>query len=79
VDHLAELVQILTAAGLALTGMSSAFNVYLTWSNGQRAKKIASVVYDIRKQTNGINDQLVKVTGEAEFAKGLKEGETRSS
>ena len=77
--HLADVVQILTAVGLALTGMSSAFNVYLTWHNGQRAKKIANVVYGIQQQTNGINDRLVKVTAEAEFAKGVKEGEARSS
>jgi hypothetical protein len=67
-------VQAITAIGLALTGLASAFNVYLTWRNGVRARIIATNVEVIKAQTDGINQTLVKVTGEAEHAKGLLQG-----
>ena len=77
-NHIADIAQIMTAIGLALTGMASAFNVFLTWRNGIRAKSISEMVHTIKNQTNGISEQLIKVTGEAEHAKGVLQGRTEN-
>jgi hypothetical protein len=73
--HLSEVVQILTALGLCLTGVSSAVNVVLTLINGRNTRQIAKTIDVIHTQTNGLNEKLLTVTGDAEFAKGLKQGE----
>ena len=74
-SHLSDIVQILTAIGLALTGVSSAINVVMTFMNGRHARQISRTVDAIQLQTNGLNDKLLQVTGDAEYAKGLKQGE----
>lgn len=67
-------IQLITAFGLLLTGISSAFNVLISWRNGERAKKIVGEIEVIKTQTDGINSKLVRVTGEAEHAKGVIQG-----
>jgi hypothetical protein len=73
-SHVADIAQVLTALGLSLTGLASAFNVFLTWRNGVRGKFIAETVHRIKTQTDGMSAQLVQVTGEAEHAKGVLQG-----
>jgi hypothetical protein len=73
-SHLGDIASILTAIGLLLTGCSSAFNIFLTWRNGKKAEKIVGAINVIKEQTDGISAKLVKVTGEAEHAKGMLQG-----
>ena len=73
-SHVGDIAQILTALGLLLTGCSSALNILLTWRNGQRAKNMVLTMDTIKAQTDGINEKLVKVTGESEHAKGMLQG-----
>lgn len=59
--HIGEIAQLITAVVLAL-------NFIQSWRNGRTLK-------EVKQQTNGINDQLLKVTGEAKYAEGIKHGE----
>ncbi len=59
--HIGEIAQLITAVVLAL-------NFIQSWRNGRALK-------EVKQQTNGINDQLLKVTGEAKYAEGIKHGE----
>jgi len=59
--HIGEIAQLITAVVLAL-------NFIQSWRNGRALK-------EVKEQTNGINDQLLKVTGEAKYAEGIKHGE----
>jgi hypothetical protein len=59
-----------------------AFNAWQSWRNGRLARKaiaateeLAPVVRKVAIQTDGINQQLVKVTGEQKYAEGVKHGE----
>jgi hypothetical protein len=58
--HIGEIAQLLTAIVLAL-------NYIQSWRNGRALK-------DVKEQTDGINSKLVRVTGEAEHAKGMIQG-----
>jgi hypothetical protein len=71
-NHIGELAQLIIAC-------ASAYNVWQTWRVRAKARQLISDVKEIKQQTDGINAQLVKVTGEAEHAKGLKEGQTKSN
>ena len=60
-----------------------AFNAYQSWRNGRLARKTAEkvtallpIVEAVAVQTDGINEQLVKVTGEQKYAEGVKYGES---
>ena len=59
-----------------------AFNAYQSWRNGRLARKavekvtaLMPIVEAVAVQTDGINQQLVKVTGEQKYAEGVKHGE----
>ena len=52
-----------------------AFNCWQSWRNGHKATKIAEAVTEIKAQTDGLTKQLVKTTGDAKFAAGVKKGE----
>jgi hypothetical protein len=65
---LSDLAQVVIAGTVVFTAWQS-------WRNGKRGAGIAAVVADIRDQTDGINASLVKVTGEAKYAEGVKHGE----
>jgi len=58
--HLGEIAQLITSVVLAL-------NFIQSWRNGRALK-------DVKAQTDGINSRLVRVTGEAEHAKGVIQG-----
>ena len=60
-SHLADIAQLITAIVLAL-------NFWQSWRNGRAIKSV-------QVQTDGINAHLVKVTGEAKYAAGVKHGE----
>ncbi len=49
-------------------------NNYLARRNEVHMTETKDAVNVLKEQTDGIKDQLVKVTGEAEYAKGLKQG-----
>jgi hypothetical protein len=55
------IAQIITSLVLVATFVQS-------YRNGQKLNAV-------KEQTNGLSSHLVKLTGEAEFAKGLKQGE----
>lgn len=50
-----------------VTALGVLFNI---WTSLRNHTKIA----EVQLQTNGLNAHLVKLTGETEFAKGLKQG-----
>lgn len=53
---------------VALIGAAvSLLNSFMIW-------KAKGVIKTLEKNTNSIKDALVKTTGDAEFAKGLKQG-----
>ncbi len=68
--------------GACVTVVVSTINALLTLGVRRRGKRnekslteTKHAVQAIKDQTDGINDKLVKVTGESEFARGLKQGE----
>lgn len=70
-----DIAVVITAVGFLITSCTSAGALIVSLRNGERAKRIGAAVKEIAVQTDGINAQLVKVTGEAKFAEGLKQGE----
>lgn len=70
--------------GLATSGMTGVLmiiNTIITNSHTRELAKMGSAVQDtkvtiatLEKNTNSIKDELVKVTGQAAFAKGVKQG-----
>lgn len=58
----------------ALIALTVLFNGWQSYKNGQRAKGISADVKEVITATNGLTQKLVKVTGEAEFAKGVEAG-----
>jgi hypothetical protein len=67
-EYIGPIAQLITAMVLAATFVQS-------FRNGQKANQIAEAVSKIKEQTNGINAQLVRATGEVKFAEGVKHGE----
>lgn len=59
--RIGEIAQLITAIVLALNYIQSRRN--------------GRVLKDVKDQTDGINAQLVKATGEVKFAEGVKHGE----
>jgi hypothetical protein len=58
--------------GAMATVVVSVVNMILAISTRDRGKRNEEHLVALKNQTDGISDQLVKVTGEAEFAKGVK-------
>ncbi len=73
-EHFGIIAQMLTAIGLLLTGCSSSVNVYISWRNGKKVEGVGRDITTLKIQTDGISDKLLKVTGEAEHAKGVLQG-----
>lgn len=78
----AVLIAMIGAVGLMVTALLSAITTLLvTRMQTELLRTKAAVVetqaaiVTLEKNTNSIKDALVKVTAEAEFAKGLKAGE----
>jgi hypothetical protein len=69
-------------AAQMIVALTVVFNAFQSWSNGRRARKLAAkldhtteIVETVKAQTDGINDQLLKATGEVKFAEGVAHGE----
>ncbi len=58
--------------GAASTVVISLVNAGLALMSHDRGKRNEQTLVDLKQQTNGIQEKLVKVTGEAEFAKGVQ-------
>ena len=65
----------LPAMGAFLTGIAAAIASAVATI---RAGQVKADLNDVKKEMNGHMQQLLKVTGESERAKGIKEGESRS-
>jgi hypothetical protein len=60
--------------GTLLTALLSAFTAYTGRQNSKSIESQKSAMAELAANTNSIKDALVKKTGEAEYAKGLKQG-----
>jgi ferritin-like metal-binding protein YciE len=60
--------------GVVASVMSVANNLIAT-RNSKHLEKTKNDIERLEKNTNSIKDALVKVTGESEFQKGLKQGQ----
>jgi hypothetical protein len=60
-EHLQSIAQFVTAIVLLLNYLQS--------------RKNGKIISDVKLQTDGINAKLVKETGDAKFAEGVKHGE----
>lgn len=67
-DLIGQLAQLITALVVLATFMQSV-------RNGRQGRRNAAKIEEVHKATNSMKDELVRTTGESEFAKGLKQGE----
>ena len=76
---MSDTVLIALIAGLPsiISATLSIFNNILGRKNTQHIVQAKEAIITLEKNTNSIKDALVKVTGEAEHAKGVIEGESR--
>lgn len=63
-----EIVQIVTALGILFNGTASLLAFLQSRRNGSSIEKV-------HLATNSMKDELVKVTGDAAFERGLKQGQ----
>ena len=63
---------VISLIGSAATVLVSLVNAALAILNHDRGKRNEQTLTTLKEQTNGIQEKLVKVTGEAEFARGVK-------
>jgi hypothetical protein len=57
-----------TALAQLVTAIVLALNFWQSWKNGRAIKAV-------QLQTDGLSDHLVRVTGDAKYAEGVKHGE----
>jgi hypothetical protein len=69
------LVAICSAAPGIVASIMSVLNNIIATRNSKHLEKAKDDIHNLEKNTNSIKDALVKVTGEAEFQKGLKQGQ----
>jgi hypothetical protein len=62
----------ISMVGAVATVIVSLINAVFLFMGHERGKRNEQNISDLKEQTNGIQAKLVKVTGEAEFAKGVK-------
>lgn len=62
-----DVPQSLGALALVITAIASLGSMLLSWRNSLK-------IEEVRHATNSMKDELVKVTGEAEHAKGVVQG-----
>ena len=63
---------VISLIGSAATVLVSLVNASLAILNHDRGKRNEQTLTALKDQTNGMQDKLVKVTAEAEYAKGVK-------
>lgn len=73
------LLEVIKLTGIFITAMMTMVTTWLTLRNARDIATTKRTIVTLEKNTNSIKDALVKVTGEAEFAKGLKEGTAASN
>ncbi len=71
----ARFISIVTMCGAIAAPLIGVANGMLSHVREQRNAASREKVEQLEKNTNGINKALLKVTGDAEFAKGVKQGE----
>ena len=69
------LVALIAAAPGCMAAVMSFANNIIARHNAERIDRTVKAMETLEKNTNSIKDALVKVTGESEFAKGLKQGQ----
>ncbi len=62
----------ISMVGAVATVLVSIVNAVLAFSSHERGKRNENNLSALKEQTNGIQERLVKVTGESEFARGVK-------
>jgi hypothetical protein len=67
-------IALIAAVPSSVSAVLSFLNNTLARRNERHISETRQAMQTLEKQTNSIKDALVKVTGEAEFAKGLKQG-----
>jgi len=68
-------VSLITMLGSVLAALIGLLNTFVSHKREQRNQQTRIDVQQLKENTNGISDHLVKLTGESEFARGLKQGE----
>ena len=68
-------MSIVSMIGSVVAALIGLWNNVLARRNTLHIAEAKDAIVKVEKQTNSIKDALVKVTGEAEFAKGLKAGQ----
>jgi hypothetical protein len=63
---------VISMIGAGATVLISIINAAFLFMGHGRGKRNEKNISDLKEQTNGIQEKLVKVTGEAEYAKGVK-------
>ncbi len=63
---------VISLIGSIATVVVSLINAVLAFSGHERGKRNEQNLTALKDQTNGIQEKLVRVTGEAEFARGVK-------
>jgi hypothetical protein len=63
-----EIASIITAVAALVAALGSSFAVVIGVLNSRK-------IQQVHDATNGMKDQLVKVTGDAKYAEGVKHGE----
>jgi len=63
---------VISLIGSAATVLVSLVNAGLAILNHDRGKRNEQTLTTLKEQTNGIQEKLIRVTGEAEFARGVK-------
>lgn len=67
-------ISLIGAAGSFAAALLGLLNNVLGRRNARNIAETKVAMVTLEKQTNSMKDALVKVTGESEFAKGLKQG-----
>ncbi len=69
-------IALIGAVPATIAAMGTVLNVFMIQAHGRILEKQRDAIVTLEKNTNSIKDELVKVTGEAEHAKGKLEGAT---
>ena len=68
-------ISVVGMLGSVLAALIGLWNNVLARQNTLHIEETKNAIKEVEKQTNSMKDALVKVTGEKEFAKGLKAGQ----
>ena len=57
-----------------VTGLFGALNTWLIYRTGKSVKDVKKDISAVVEHTNGMKDQLIKLTNDEAFARGVKSG-----